>query len=138
MMIESIFLRRIFMNRIASYGMIHDGSIPLAVTIESPWRHNKINESCICIGRFPIEVVDDIKNKGDEIILVKDVPGRSGIGMHRGNHPKDTRGCILPGYMFDNDGSIKPPSSDALKFLCHYIKQYEIKYLVVTNLPAGI
>lgn len=73
-------------------------------TMERPWLGNKVSESCIPPGVYPLryrnsEVVRRTTggrySKGWE---VADVPGRTFIMFHPGNTIDDTEGCILPGY----------------------------------------
>lgn len=47
-------------------------------------------------GRYPVLITKSTKFKKWLPLLVG-VPGFSGIRIHAGNCPEDTRGCILPG-----------------------------------------
>lgn len=63
-------------------------------TLELPYRDNCRNVSSIPPGCYRICVVDCSKGR---CIHVVGVPNRSGILIHSGNTPSDTRGCILVG-----------------------------------------
>lgn len=55
---------------------------------------------CIPKGRYKVTIYKSPKFKSD-VLLLHDVPGRSAIEIHKGNYPKDTRGCILVGLRHD-------------------------------------
>ena len=65
-------------------------------TLELPWRDNRRN-----ISRIPPGEYDAIKYYSPKfkrtVILLLDVPERTGIEIHPGNTIKDTTGCILVG-----------------------------------------
>lgn len=48
--------------------------------------------------------------------ILCEVPGRSGIRIHPGNWPKDTEGCLIPGFQWQADGSVHL-STDAYKVI---------------------
>jgi hypothetical protein len=51
---------------------------------------------CIPVGRYEIRLTHSEKF-GVLMPILCDVPGRQGIRIHPGNHPKDTLGCLCPG-----------------------------------------
>lgn len=53
-------------------------------------------ETAIPTGTYRLQVTDSPKFKRP-LIEVCDVPGFSGIRIHRGNTAADSEGCILPG-----------------------------------------
>jgi hypothetical protein len=53
-------------------------------------------ETCIPAGVYKAEVTYSNKFKRN-LILIKDVPGFTGIRIHAGNRAKDTLGCPLVG-----------------------------------------
>jgi hypothetical protein len=66
--------------------------------LELPDNGNLPTISCIPEGVYDVIKYDSPK-KG-EVFLLLNVPGRSGIEIHKGNFTKDTKGCILPGIFF--------------------------------------
>lgn len=76
------------------------------VFAELPWRANKTDMSCIPCGAYHCtrEWFEDFKTPHWGY-RVHDVPGRTGIRIHRGNHAgdktlgwkSDVLGCVLPG-----------------------------------------
>jgi hypothetical protein len=53
-------------------------------------------ETCIPYGEYKVELTYSPKFKR-VLPILQDVPGFSGIRIHRGNYIKDTLGCILVG-----------------------------------------
>lgn len=63
--------------------------------IELPWKENVRNVSCIPDGRYELALwyTDRFKHH----LVVKNVPGRSGILVHPANNAvKELRGCLAP------------------------------------------
>lgn len=92
---------------------VWDGERPVLSrkTIELPDNGNQKNTSCIPEGAYDVEKITS-STRG-EVFYVKDVPGRTGILIHKGNYAAgshvDTLGCILPGMGFEDindDGNI--------------------------------
>ena len=84
------------------------------VTLELPWNNNQHNCSCIPEGVYDVE--EYVRPSGEHCFMVKDVPGRSAILIHKGNYNSDTHGCILPGIYFsdiNDDGLVDVVESTA-------------------------
>lgn len=101
---------RIVINRIKEgafqtlgTGTLHkkNGGFFNFVTLELPNRHNKRNISNIPTGGYKCEVIKRPNRKKEHAILIKNVPGRSAILIHKGNFFTDIKGCVLVGTHFD-------------------------------------
>jgi hypothetical protein len=92
-------LVRVARNDCATYGVLVQGNIPFAVTLERPWLDNRKGESCIPAGDYYCKRVNS-PTFGDTF-EVSGVPGRSAILFHKGNLEDDTNGCILVGESFN-------------------------------------
>lgn len=101
---KSLFLRRIAMSDMGTFGvMVEDDSplcIPICTTLEPPDKNNKENESCIPEG--PYICKRDTTGRWNNTFEVADVEGRTEIEFHTGNYLHNTKGCILIGEGFDN------------------------------------
>lgn len=84
------------------FGVLLDGDLPFAVTLERPWLNNKKQISCIPTGEYEICLCSQSRDYGfkpspkfGDTYQVLDVPDRSLILFHAGNTYLDTNGCIL-------------------------------------------
>ncbi len=64
-------------------------------TLELAWKNNEQQQSCIPTGRY--QVVKRNSEKYKDHFHLTNVPGRSMILIHSGNHFTHTLGCILVG-----------------------------------------
>ena len=92
-------LIRVASNQTAVYGVLLQGDIPFAVTVERPWLDNRKGESCIPAGEYQCKRVNS--PKFGNTFEVTGVPGRDAILFHRGNLADDSHGCILVGEQFN-------------------------------------
>ena len=76
-------------------------------TLENPWKDNQRNISCIPEGNYKVRLRLPRESASRDYIhlLLEDVENRSYILFHRGNTAKDTRGCILVGYLGVDDST---------------------------------
>lgn len=95
---KQFFLKRVANTDHGTFGVLLEGAIPFAVTLEPPWRDNKENESCIPDGMYRCKRVLSAKF-GDTFEII-DVEGRELIRFHWGNDEDDTLGCPLIGEEF--------------------------------------
>lgn len=81
-----------------TFGVLREGMVPFAVTLERPWLDNRKGESCIPDGTFVCRRVHSPKfGVTFEVI----VPGRDAILFHCGNLMSDSHGCIILGEQFE-------------------------------------
>ena len=66
--------------------------------LELVWNNNKRSISCIPEGFYPL--TKEIQKVRGKVIRVNNVPGRSGVLIHKGNYNTQTKGCLLPGTEF--------------------------------------
>jgi len=94
-------LTRISTDRdVGTFGVLKwaDDPAPFGLSLEDPWKNNKVNVSCIPAGTYTC-VAFDSPTHGPTFI-VRDVYGRTYILFHRGNTHIHTKGCILVGERF--------------------------------------
>lgn len=97
-------------------------------TLELRWANNQRSISCIPEGEFLVTysdpvLKDDPATEEDESggrhprdyahYIVHDVPGRSGILIHRGHTPSWSLGCITAGGRFGNFTTSAPTLEDS-------------------------
>ena len=90
-----LILTRVTEFQDACFGLLCINGEPICVTLEPAWEQNKIAESCIPVGSYPLEWCDSLKF--GRCLRIGNVEGRHGIIIHPGNKRVDTKGCILPG-----------------------------------------
>lgn len=94
----------------------------LCDTLEPTWRNipphgtdKKVpGHTAIPEGRYPVVITHSPKLDA-WLPLLLHVPGFSGIRIHAGNSPIDTRGCILVGIRNDDDKMLLTHSRHLLK-----------------------
>lgn len=88
----------------ATLGVLSLDGRPLFTTCELPWVNNEPNISCIPVGQHYAVIARNRRLPSGDLLAITlgivNVTGRSGILIHPGNTPKDTRGCILIGKEF--------------------------------------
>ena len=78
----------------------HCDTLELPATINR--ETNVPNLCCIPAGTYELKVTWSPAFKR-WLPLLMAVPGRSGIRIHAGNTPRDTKGCILVGWKYGNE-----------------------------------
>lgn len=96
---KQFFLKRLSNTDDGVFGVLMEGAIPFAVTLEPPWRDNKVNESCIPPDKYRCERV--LSPRFGNTFEVVGVKGRTDILFHKGNIEENTLGCILIGEQFE-------------------------------------
>ena len=86
-------LKRVADNEDATFGVLINGNIPFAVTLEPAWEDNKKGISCIPSGPYSCKRVKSPRF-GDTFEIL-DVEERTHILFHKGNSERNTQGCVL-------------------------------------------
>ena len=86
-------LLRVGESERGTFGVLRQGTIPFAVTLEPPWKDNTVGLSAIPPGTY--RCVRMQSPHFGETFEITNVPGRSHVLFHKGNKLEDTEGCIL-------------------------------------------
>ena len=97
-MMNAFILKRIAANVDGTFGVLIDGEVPFAVTLEREWLGNQPEVSCIPVGVYTCKRV--ASPRFGDTFEVTGVPGRSHILFHSGNTEDDSKGCILVAEQF--------------------------------------
>jgi len=94
-----MILRRIAFTEYGVFGVLIDNGIPFTLTLERPWLDNQPDVSCIPAGSYTC--VRYSSAKYPDTFKVQNVPKRTGILFHKGNHMEHSAGCVILGEKFD-------------------------------------
>ena len=102
--INLVLEREIFTDK-SVIGTLYLNGIRICDTLENPWIDNARNISCIPEGKYDVRLrlARESGTRDYLHLLVKAVPDRTYILFHKGNYPKDTRGCVLVGMSSEQD-----------------------------------
>lgn len=121
-------LERIYLKDRTLGSIISPAGGLICKTLELPWLENARGKSCIKEGNYlvtwsppvqkddPNTAVDESGGRANRVYehyIVHNVPGRSGILIHRGTNPKHSLGCILVGGRFGNFNTDMPTLEDS-------------------------
>lgn len=95
---------------------------PICKTLELPWKENKRAISCIPEGTYRVIKQEPKPDRPYSYFRLPEVPGRSGILIHRGTNPSHSKGCILVASRFTNVESMEPVLSESAIKLTWMIK----------------
>ena len=98
--LKILVIKRIAMNEDGTFGVLMEGTVPFALTLERPWRNNMRNVSCIPQGIYICEKYTSPKY--GETFQVMNVQDRNYILFHKGNIDDDTHGCIIIGEQYES------------------------------------
>jgi hypothetical protein len=104
--------------------------------IELPWLNNQHDISCIIGGTYWVEKFSNKKHPN--CFWIKDVPGRSGILIHKGTFATgskiDTLGCQMPGLGLvdvDNNGFLDVTGSGIAMDCLNYYLPNKFQIIIV-------
>lgn len=102
----SIAIQRDYETKKATMGTLTMGNKTL-YTLEPPNRNNTVSKDYKKAGRILAGTYKVVKIRTDGTLgwrlQLEDKHGRTEVQIHRGNYPKDTTGCILPGTKRGNN-----------------------------------
>lgn len=120
---KEIRLPRIAENEDGTFGVLCDGYVPFALTLEPKWEFNQPFISCIPAGEY-ICVKIHSPTFGDTYEIT-DVSGRSQILFHKITGVKGTKGCIGVGEQFEPYGEYKTALMKGTKGFNELMKRVE-------------
>lgn len=81
-------------------GSFYSDNVVICKTMELPWFNNNRNVSCIPEGTYVCIREAFTEKHPYPHFRIMDVPGRSGILIHKITYVKDLRGCVGVGQAF--------------------------------------
>jgi uncharacterized protein (TIGR02145 family) len=108
-------IQRLLRTKDCIQGYLYVNSDKIGYTLELPWNENAEDVSAILGGTYSGKIGEN--EELGWIIRLTGVPGRTGVLIHIGNYPWNSKGCILLGTGIDVDNCKVLKSDDAMKIL---------------------
>lgn len=158
--LPSYVLDRVYLSDRVLGSIVAPGGGLVCKTLELPWKENQRQISCIpesgTLGAdefgylvtlsTPVPV-DDPDTLQDESggrhprnywhYIVHNVPGRSGILIHRGKTPAWSKGCITVGGKFGNVNSETPTLEDSAEKLQDMVQSLPKTFRLIVEAKSG-
>ena len=132
-MLEVLLERDLEDDGYATFGRLVLGNVLKLRTLELPWKNNERGISCIPEGVYECKPFPS--HRFGMTWEVTRVPDRSAILFHKGNYPKDTRGCILVGSGVSN--GMLTNSSLAMKLMREIVSPIQRFRLTIVRGNSG-
>lgn len=103
---ERLVLERVYLAT-ETLGSLYRNDVMLCKTMELPWRDNQRSISCIPENIYRVIAQPPKADRPYPYFRLPDVPGRSGILIHKISYVSGLKGCIGVGKEFkdiNNDG----------------------------------
>ena len=113
---ERIVLERVYLPD-RTLGSLYRNGEAIAKTLELPWLDNRRGVSCIPEGVYQVISQPPKEGRPYPYFRLPNVPGRSGILIHRGTEPTHSKGCILVASRFRNINTSQPSLEESGKKL---------------------
>lgn len=113
---ETLIIERVYLPD-RTLGSLYLNGETIAKTLELPWKENKRSISCIPEGTYQVIKQPPKQDRPYPYFRLPNVPGRSGILIHRGTEPAHSKGCILVASRFRNINTSKPTLEESGKKL---------------------
>lgn len=145
-------LERVYLKDRTLGSIISDKGGIIAKTLELPWLNNQRSISCIMEGTYLVTLsgpvlADDPATEEDESggrhprpyshYIVHNVPGRSGILIHRGHTPAWSKGCITVGGRFGDFNTAAPTIEDSASKLQWMVENLPKKFRLMIEAKSG-
>lgn len=98
----TIRLERVYMAAETLGSMYDENGMFIAKTMELPWKDNRRSISCIPEGDYKVIKQPAKPSRPYPYFRLPNVPGRSGILIHRITYVKDLKGCLGVGGRFED------------------------------------
>lgn len=96
---KQLSIMRVGKSDLGIFGVMRQGQVPFALTLELPWRENQENISSIPAGTYLCQRI--VSPHFGDVFEVTNVPGRTHVLVHKANFLTDLKGCIGVGERFD-------------------------------------
>lgn len=106
---------RVYKGEDCTLGVVLLDGVPLCVSLELPWKGNKVDVSCIPEGMYKCGVSHS-PNLGYITPELLNVHGRTHIRVHVGNFVEDILGCVAVGSEFAEVNGKKYVSESRIAF----------------------
>jgi len=116
-----ITLRRKQVTATAVCGEMLINGAHYGYTLERPYQDPE--HPCIPVGRYPVQVRYSNHFQRD-MVHIDNVPRRSGILVHGGNHVTDSLGCVLLGAVQNLQLSYVGQCADLVQGLINYVDSH--------------
>lgn len=127
---ERLTLERVYISDRTLGSLYRNGEL-ICKTLELPWKDNKRAISCIPESTYLVIKQPPKESRAYKYFRLPNVPGRSGILIHRGTNPAHSRGCILAGGRFKDIETEFPTlaeSADKLTWMTENLpEQFELE-----------
>lgn len=128
---ENFYIERVYLPTETLGSMYYSDGTLICKTMELPWKDNKRGISCIPEGTYKVIKQPPKADRNYWYLRFVNVPGRSGILIHRITYVKDLKGCIGVGGAFkDLNGDDVPDMVESSKTLQKMIETLPDEFML--------
>lgn len=135
---ERLILERVYLPDRTLGSLYRNGDV-IAKVLELPWKYNQRSISCIPESIYTVYRQPPKESRPYPYFRIPNVPGRSGILIHRGTDVKHSLGCLLVASRLIDVNTDKPKLEESGKKLQWMIDNLpEVWEIEIKNKPVSL